>query len=186
MRWLRRASIQMEKALRLRQRNRLLGSLSESDLDAISPFLDPVPLNFRQRLQGANRKLKSAYFPESGLASVVAIGGGERRQAEVAIIGREGMTGLPILYGTDRSPCEIFMQHEGEGQCISADDLSNLIKANPAIHRCFLKFAHVFAVQSSFTALANARGKLEERLARWILMASDRLDSDLLHLTHAF
>jgi hypothetical protein len=54
-------------------------------------------------------------FPESGLASMVAIGGGDRRQAEVAVIGRDGMTGCIVL-GTDRSPCEIFMQVWGDGQ----------------------------------------------------------------------
>jgi CRP-like cAMP-binding protein len=52
--------------------------------------------------------------------------------------------------------------------------------------RCFLRFAHVFAVQSGYTALANAQGKIEERLARWLLMVHDRMERDTLELTHEF
>ena len=98
------------------QHNRILNALSSSDLALLQPHLEPVPLRFRDRLQSANREVKHAYFPESGLGSVVAIGGGERRQAEVAVVGWEGMTGLPVVLGAGRSPCDIFMQVEGAGQ----------------------------------------------------------------------
>jgi CRP-like cAMP-binding protein len=49
--------------------------------------------------------------------------------------------------------------------------------------RQFLRYAHVFTVQTAYTALANARGKIEERLARWLLMTHDRVDGDKLGLT---
>jgi hypothetical protein len=110
-------------------------------------------------MQSSNRRIQTVYFIESGLGSVVAIGGGERRQAEVAVIGREGMTGLPIVLGADRSPCEIFIQVEGTGQSIEADKLSRAMDQGVTMARCFTRFAHVFAVQASYTALANAQGK---------------------------
>ena len=78
------------------------------------------------------------------------------------------------------------MQVEGSGQAIGADQLSGAMEQSVTMVRCFLRFAHVFAVQSSYTALANARGKIEERLARWLLMAQDRIGSDSLELTHEF
>jgi CRP-like cAMP-binding protein len=96
------------------------------------------------------------------------------------------MTGLPVLLGADRSPCEVFMQVEGEGYCITAADLDLLISDSPSIFRLMLLFAHTFVVQASYTALANAKGKLEERLARWLLMAQDRLEAKELLLTHEF
>jgi CRP-like cAMP-binding protein len=52
--------------------------------------------------------------------------------------------------------------------------------------KALLKFVHVFGVQSAYTALANAHGKIEERLARWLLMAQDRIGEDELILTHEF
>jgi CRP-like cAMP-binding protein len=171
---------------RNQQGNRILDALSGSDFAILQPHLEPVPLKFRERLQSSNRQVKHVYFPECGLASVVAIGGGERRQAEVAVIGRDGMTGLSVVLGTDRSPCDVFMQVEGNGQRISADNLRAAMDESSTMLRCFLRYAHVFAVQSGYTALANARGKIEERLARWLLMAHDRSEGDTLELTHDF
>jgi CRP-like cAMP-binding protein len=168
------------------QRNRLLNALSSSDLALLQPHLEPVPLAFRERLQSANREVKNIYFPETGLGSVVAIGGSERRQTEVAVVGREGMTGLPVVLGAGRSPYDIFMQVEGDGQRISAVDLCAAMDQSVTLLRGFLRFAHVFAIQTGHTALANAQGKIEERLARWLLMAHDRVECDQLVLTHEF
>lgn len=168
------------------RRNRILGAISNADLARLQPHLQPTPLKFRQRLQSANRQIRAVYFPESGIASVVSVGGGERRQAEVALIGREGMTGLPVVHGADRSPCDVFIQVEGEGQCISTEQLRQLMEQSPTLLQCFLRYAHVFAVQSGYTALANARGNIEERLARWLLMTRDRVDDDEMVLTHEF
>jgi CRP-like cAMP-binding protein len=176
----------MERPVRSGLRNRLLGAMSDADFALIQPLLKPVSLDFRKQLQSSNRRIKAIYFPESGLASVVAVGNGDRAQAEVALIGNEGMTGLPVLLGADRSPCEVFMQVEGEGYCITAADLDLLISDSPSIFRLMLLFAHTFVVQASYTALANAKGKLEERLARWLLMAQDRLEAKELLLTHEF
>ena len=168
------------------QRNRILNAMSNSDLALLQPHLEPTPLRFRQCLQAANRQIKDVYFPESGIVSVVAIGGGERRQAEVAIVGREGMTGLAVVHGADRSPCDVYIQVEGDGQRISADALREVIDQSVTLLRCFLRFSHVFGVQSGYCALANAQGKIEERLARWLLMAQDRIEADELVLTHEF
>ena len=169
-----------------RQRNRLLGALSNADFALLQPHLQRTPLKFRQPLQMANRKIRTVYFPESGIASVVAASGGERRQAEVALIGREGMTGIPLLHGVDRSPCDVFIQVEGEGHSIPADALREAMRQSTTLTECLLRFAHVFGVQSAYTALANSQGKIEERLARWLLMAQDRVESDELLMTHEF
>jgi CRP-like cAMP-binding protein len=168
------------------QRNRILRALSNADLALLQPHLEHAPLKFRQRLQSSNRQIKTVYFPESGIASVVAISGGEHRQAEIAIVGREGMTGLAVVHGADRSPCETFIQVAGEGQCISAEDLRAAIDKSVTMLKSFLRYAHVFGVQSDYTALANARGNIEERLARWLLMSHDRGEGDRMLLTHEF
>jgi CRP-like cAMP-binding protein len=176
----------MEELVRNRLRNRLLGSLSGADLALLQPRLVPVTLRFRQRLQSANRTVKAAYFPDSGLASVVAIATGSRSQAEVAVVGCEGVVGMPIVLGVGRGPCEVFMQVEGHGYCITAANLADAMDNSPALREALLCYAHVFTVQAAYTALANAHGKIEERLARWLLMAQDRIASPELLLTHEF
>jgi CRP-like cAMP-binding protein len=167
-------------------RNRILNAMSNADLALLQPHLEAVPLKFRQRLQSSNRSIKNVYFPESGIASILAVGGDENRQAEVAVIGREGMTGLPVVHGADRSPCDVFIQVEGDGHCITAQKLQEAIDQSITLLRCFLRYAHAFGIQANYTALANSRGCIAERLARCLLMARDRLDSDEMILTHDF
>jgi len=96
------------------------------------------------------------------------------------------MTGLPVVHGTDSSPCEVFIQVEGDGHCIAAQKLRDAIDQSITLLRCLLRYAHAFSIQANYTALANARGCIGERLARWLLMARDRLDSDEMILTHEF
>jgi CRP-like cAMP-binding protein len=167
------------------QRNHLLNAMSNADLALLQPYLVRVPLNFRQRLQYANHQIRSVYFLESGIASLVAVGR-TRCQTEVAIVGREGMTGLPVIHGAERSPFEVYVQVAGEAQCISVKHLRRVMDESPMLQKCLLRYAHVFGVQAGYTAFANAQGKIEERLARSLLMVQDRLETDVLFLTHEF
>jgi CRP-like cAMP-binding protein len=121
---------------------------------------------------------------ENGFASVVANGG--QRDIEVGIIGREGMSGLSVVLGSDERPAnETFIQSAGTGQRIAAGELRDAIGASVSLHKVMLRYAHTFLVQTSQTALANGRSKIEERLARWLLMAADRVEGELV-LTHEF
>jgi CRP-like cAMP-binding protein len=165
--------------------NRLLACLASADLALLEAYLEPVELRFREQLESANRKIKNAYFIERGLASVVAIGN-HRRRAEIGIVGCEGMTGFAIVFGADRWPHSTFMQIEGQGQRISVNDLRKAIEASASLKASLLHYAYAFSIQTGHAALANAQGKIEERLARWLLMAHDRADGDELLLTHEF
>jgi CRP-like cAMP-binding protein len=158
--------------------------MSKADQALLQSHFKRVTLGVGKRLESSNRRPATVYFPESGLVSMVAIGGTERRQAHVALVGREGMTGLAVVHGADRSPCDMFMQVEGEGLCIQVDALKDAIEASASLLKCFLLFSHTLAVQSAYTALANAQGHIDERLARWLLMVQDRLDTSELKLTH--
>jgi hypothetical protein len=73
------------------------------------------------------------------VARSFADGGGERRQAEVTVIGREGMSGIPIVLGTERAPCDVFMQVEGSGQSIGANELADGMDQSDTMTRCFLR-----------------------------------------------
>jgi CRP-like cAMP-binding protein len=166
--------------------NRVLSYLAAADFALLEKNLRPVTLRFRQCLEAANRRIKAAYFPYRGLASVVAVSSNRSHQAEVGVVGREGMTGLSLLLGAEQSPCDVFMQIEGDGMSIAASDLRQAMDESLSLRMALLRYAQVFAIQAGQTALANARGKVEQRLARWLLMAHDRLSSDDLRLTHEF
>ena len=123
-------------------------------------------------------------YIEYGLACVVASNG--HKQLEVGLIGCEGMTGLPIVLGNDRSPNETFIQVAGNGLRIAADKLREAVSQSRSLERALLGFAHAFLNQTGNTALSNGTATLEERLARWLLMANDRLKGDEVPLTHEF
>ena len=96
------------------------------------------------------------------------------------------MTGLPVLLGNDRNSSEVFIQAAGQGHCIKAEALRKSIDKSVTLHRSMLRYVHNFLEQTSRTAVANGRSKIEERLARWLLMADDRIDGTDLPLTHDF
>ena len=151
----------------------------------VAAHLEPVALNVRFTLEESNKPIKFIYFPEAGIASVVAAGA-RKREIEVGIIGREGMSGINVVLGSDRSPHATYMQVGGRGHRIALADLRAAMQRSPSLQQCFLRFVQAFMSQTAHTALANGQGKLEERLARWLLMAHDRMDGDKLPLTHEF
>jgi CRP-like cAMP-binding protein len=105
---------------------------------------------------------------------------------EVAMIGFEGMTGTGVVLGDHQAANEIIVQSAGTAVRISAASLRDAMAGRPTVAALFLRYVQVFVVQASQTALANGRGHLGERLARWILMWQDRLRDDQLVVTHEF
>lgn len=91
-----------------------------------------------------------------------------------------------MVLGGDQSPHSTYIQVAGEGQRISAKELRKAMNASGSLHRLLLKFVQVFMVQTAHTAIGNARSHIDQRLARWILMAHDRTGDKTLSLTHEF
>ena len=166
-------------------RNDLLSSLADEDLRRLAPLLESATLEQRQILERPHEAIEYVYFPESGIASVIAVDPGGRRM-EAGPFGREGMSALALVHGTDRSPHETLVQVPGLAHRIPADKLRQLLAAHPSMHRKFLLYAHAFSIQTAHTALATGLAVVEQRLARWILMLHDRIDGDELPLTHEF
>lgn len=166
-------------------RNQLLSALSPDDLALIEPHLTALPLPLRHRMEDPHKPIKHVYFLDQGIASVVAVGTNDKL-IEVGIIGREGMTGITVVMGDDRSPHQTYIQMDGAGHRIERVRLRGAMEKSASMRQTFLKFAQAFMIQTAHTAIANGRATVEERLARWLLMAHDRGDGDQLTLTHEF
>ena len=166
-------------------RNRLLAMLSPVNFSLLQPQLERGPLPVGTRLVEPNTPIEYVYFLEEGIASVVATTP-QGRRIEAGIIGREGLSGIPILLGLDRTPHECFIHTAGKGLRIKADDLRRAMAASASLHQHLLRFVQAFMVQMGQTALANGSHTLEQRLARWLLMCRDRVDGDELSTTHEF
>ncbi|WP_244640324.1 Crp/Fnr family transcriptional regulator [Devosia pacifica] len=142
-------------------------------------------LKRRHTLEVANRPIEHAYFIEDGLASSIARMGDDR-DIEIGVTGREGMTGVSAILGAGQSPHMTIMQVEGWAWAVSIEILLTLLDASVTLRQLLLRYVHTTLVQTATSALVNARARLEERLARWLLMASDRLGGNDLRLTHEF
>src|SRR5262249_15066789 len=111
-------------------------------------------------------------------------GRGER--IEVGLIGCEGMSGVTIVMGNHRSPYSTYIQIPGAALRLASVELRKAMARSESLRRMLLHFAQVFMIQASQTAVANGRARLEERLARWVLMAHDRVPDNEVPLTHEF
>jgi len=142
-----------------------------------------VRIAMRQRFdEGASGEF--AYFIEDGVASVIADIDG-KMAVELGIIGSEGMVGLSLVYGDRAPPYVTVMQVEGNALRVPADDLIRAMAEDEKTRLVLLRFANAFSIQVATTALANGRNKLEERLARWLLMVGDRAGTTFA-ITHEF
>jgi CRP-like cAMP-binding protein len=165
--------------------NRILAGLSPGDFALLQPDLEAVELPVRRQLELRNRAIENIYFIDSGLASMV-VSAGAHHNIEVGIVGNEGMTGLSILLESERPAHETFIQTAGRGWRMPAEKLRLAMEQSPGLRRTLLRYASTLVAQMAYTALANGRYKIEERLARWLLMADDRAEGSTINLTHEF
>lgn len=165
-------------------RNQILAGLSDDDLALVLPHLAPTSIKVGQVLEAPSQAIEYVYFPESGLASVLA-NDDRGQRIEVGPFGRDGMSGSPIVLGVDHSAHETLVQVAGTAHRIHTATVLDLIGNSPTLQSRFLRYIHAFASQTASTVLANARFGLEARLARWLVMIHDRIDGDLL-ITHDF
>ena len=163
--------------------NRLLASMSPELFERIRPSLQHVVLKRRTILQEHNRTVEYIYFIERGVASLFA-----RTQrdgpVEIAVVGRLGFVGVAAVLGTMRSPNRCLMEVPGEALRISCKELHWIMDDTPPIRQLLLTYVHALLVQNTQTALCNVRHELEERIRRWLLLASDRLDETVIPITH--
>jgi CRP-like cAMP-binding protein len=122
-----------------RPANHLLRALTADDFALLKDHLEPVPLTLRQTIEEPHKPIQHVYFVEDGLMSVVASAGGEDK-IEVGLIGWEGMSGIPLIMGDDRSPYHTFIQIAGRAQRMKADAFQRAIEKKPVAAALFAAF----------------------------------------------
>jgi CRP-like cAMP-binding protein len=165
--------------------NVILLSISDSEYGLFRPHLDYVELPDHLVLHEAGAKLDFAYFPNRGLISfVVAMEDG--KTAEAGVVGNEGFAGIPAAVGLSRSPLQAVVQISGDGFRVEVEALRKTLESAPHLQLLLSRFAVVQGMQVAQTAACNRLHEIEQRLARWLLMAQDRVDSGVLPITHDF
>ncbi|UDF30725.1 UNVERIFIED_ORG: Crp/Fnr family transcriptional regulator [Roseateles sp. XES5] len=167
------------------RQNRLLAALAQEDREVLLPRMVEMELPQGLELSMPGMPVDHCYFPTAGIISTVVVSP-KGNQAEIGVIGREGMSPSSAILGADRNPYRTVIQVSGRGWRIPRGVLLEGLKQRPALRSIMLHWVQVFSCQVAFSALSNAVHIVEERLARWILMCHDRLENDRLDLTHEF
>jgi len=165
-------------------RNRLLGALPREELEPLVPLLESVPLVDGMPIYEPNEPIAHVYFPISGIVSMVSEM--DEGTVEVGTIGREGMTGLPLVLGANTMPTRAFVQVPGHAYRMRGGDLSVVMRRSPRIERLLYRYVLALFDQTAQHAACNRLHALEERCARWLLMTHDRVDGDVVPLKQQF
>jgi len=166
-------------------RNRLLAALPPDALARLWPKLEPVELALRHELLAPDEPIRAVYFPETGWASMIALLV-DGNSAEVGLVGREGMIGLPLLFGSDTGLVASMVQGTGIMLRLEAGAFRQALEDIPGLEKALLRYALAFQEQVTQTAACNGHHALDQRLARWLLMAHDRAESDEFPMTQEF
>jgi CRP-like cAMP-binding protein len=166
-------------------RNGLLAALPPEDLARLRPGLRPAELPFDQTLCPADGQDRRRAVPGDGMVSLVRHAeGGE--QVEVGIVGREGLTGLPLVFGDDRSLVEARVQMEGTALRMDAAALRDGMEESAALRVLLHRYALAFQAQVTMTRRATRATPSSSASARWLLIAHDRAGADEFPMTHEF
>lgn len=166
-----------------RDLNILLRHMANDDFAALVSATTLVDMVKGENFAVPEMRLLHSWFPLSGIVSVVATTA-RGDQAEVGIVGREGMISVATIYGVDWETMNIFNQVPGRALRVPAEKIAMMMTASPSFRGHLLNYAQSFTLQIASTALAYASRSIEERLARWLLMSLDRLDTAEVALTH--
>ena len=165
--------------------NRLLLALPNREFRALRPALELRKLKHQEVLHEPHVKVDRVYFPNAGLiALVIAMANG--KTVEAGVLGNEGIVGLEGMLGLQRGPLREIVQAEGTAYCVSAPRLERLVRRFPTLLVRFSRFAIVNRMQISQTAACNRLHDVESRLARWLLLLQDRVNSAFIPVTHEF
>jgi len=132
-----------------------------------------------------DESIRDVYFPLNCLLSLVTTMK-DGATVESGSIGREGMSGIPVLLDAGQTPMPTFTQVAGEAIRLPAEVLKTAYNERPAVRRLMNRYIHVVVVNGSHAAACNRLHKLEERFCKWLLMSCDGVGSDEVDLTHDY
>jgi CRP-like cAMP-binding protein len=166
-------------------RNVILLSVPDDEYELIRPHLEllELPRHFVMHEQG--EKLDFAYFPNEGMVSLVILAK-DGKSVEVGLVGKEGMIGTPLAVGVWRAPFRAIVQIPGSGLRLPADTVETILPLAPEFKFCLNRYVLAQGLQMAQVAACNRLHELDQRLARWLLMCQDRVDSEWISLTHEF
>ena len=165
--------------------NKILLSIPDSEYNSLRPHLEYIRLPNHLVLHEAGGKIAHAYFPNRGLISLVVVMK-DGKTAEAGVVGNEGFTGTPAVVGLRRAPLQAVVQVTGDGFQVKVGALQNILESAPQLRLMLNRYIAIRGMQLAQTAACNRLHDVKRRLARWLLMTQDRVNSGSLPITHDY
>jgi len=165
--------------------NKILLSISDREYALIRPHLEFLSMPHHLSLYEPGQPLEFVHFPNTGMVSLV-IATEDGKTVEVGEVGREGFAGIQAAVGINRNQVREIVQIAGDGFRVKIGALQSVLQSAPELQRILTRYAVVQGMQFAQTAACNRLHNIEQRLARWLLITQDRVDSPTLAITHDF
>jgi CRP-like cAMP-binding protein len=162
--------------------NALLADMTEESRSGLMKHLTPAALTLGDVLYEPRAMIGFIYFPVDCLISLLSPQQGHL-PLEVAVVGREGMVGLPLALGVHTSLVRAVVQGSGSALRMTAQAFHDELPRQAALLTDIHRYVHTLIAQLTQTAACNAFHPIEARCARWLLMARERMRSDELEVT---
>jgi len=165
--------------------NRMLLAIPDSEFQSIRPHLEYLRLPHHRSLHEPHQKLRFVHFLNHGLISLV-VEMKDGRTVEAGIVGNEGASGIAAAVGLTRAPLREIVQIAGDGFRVRVVQFREALQSTPQLRNILGRYIMVMGMQVAQTAACNRLHLIEQRLARWLLMAQDQVHSGSLPITHDF
>jgi CRP-like cAMP-binding protein len=165
--------------------NKILLSIPDKEYALLRPHLEFLNMPHHVSLYEPGQPLEFVHFPNTGMVSLV-IATEDGKTVEVGEVGREGFSGIQAAVGINRNQVREIVQIAGDGFRVRMGALKSVLQSAPELQRILTRYAVVQGMQFAQTAACNRLHNIEQRLARWLLITQDRVDSATLAITHDF
>ena len=165
--------------------NRLLAALPAEDYQRLVPHLELVSLSLEKVIYEPGEPITHVYFPHQAIVSLVSTME-DGSTVEVGVVGNDGMVGIPVFLGGNTTTNRAFVQLAGSGMRMEAIRLKAEFNRAGSLQSLLLRYTQALLTEVSQLAACNRAHRVEERLARWLLTVSDRVQSDQFPLTQEF
>lgn len=165
--------------------NRMLAALPHAEYMRLLPGLEPLTLRLGEVIQEAAAPIRHVYFPVDCVVCLLAPAD-DHQALEVGLVGHEGMVGISLALGVGVSSVRVLVQESGTAMRMKAARFTQEFRQCPQLQRELYRYADAKLALARQVAACNQFHAIEPRLARWLLMTSDRATSRELSLTQAF
>jgi CRP-like cAMP-binding protein len=166
-------------------RNRLLASLKAADLSLLNDFLREVPIKQGQILEERGERVDAVHFPQSGMVSLI-VEMPEDSSVEVGTVGNEGAIGVTAGLGSRIGSVSALVQVSGTSLCIPASRFRTASTQSQRIRDMIIRYSELQVGQIEQTAACNALHDIGNRMSRWLLQTSDKIEADTIPFTREF